>query len=100
VLRHIGKPLAEPNISGEFIIVGLEKLGAYNDATMVLIDSPLAPGMGSRLTENRLWRTFPFVREGRLRAIPTVLGSGGLPSVSRFARLLTVALDDKSGVSP
>ncbi|WP_267551695.1 ABC transporter substrate-binding protein [Rhizobium rhizogenes] len=100
VLRHIGLPLAEPDISGEFIIVGLEKLGAYNGATMVLIDSPLAPGMGSRLTENRLWRTFPFVRERRLRAMPTVLGSGGLPSASRFARLLTAALSDNGKETP
>lgn len=100
VLRHIGLPLAEPNISGEFIIVGLEKLGAYNDATMVLIDSPIAPGMAAKLTENRLWRTFPFVREGRLLALSTVLGSGGLPSASRFARLLTAALSASGEGTP
>jgi len=100
VLRHIGLPLAEPDIAGEFVIVGLEKLGAYNNATMVMIDSPIAPGMASRLTENRLWRTLPFVREGRLRVIPTVLGSGGLPSASRFARLLTIALGENGGGTP
>lgn len=92
VLRQAGLTLAEPNIAGEFIIVGLEKLGAYGDATMVLLDSPVVPGMAGRLTENRLWRTFPFVREGRLHVLPSVLGSGGLPSASRFARLLTAAL--------
>jgi len=100
VLRHAGLTLAEPNIAGEFIIVGLEKLGAYSDATAVLMDSPVAPGMAGRLTENRLWRTFPFVREGRLHVLPAVLGSGGLPSASRFARLLTAALSDNGKGTP
>lgn len=100
VLRRAGLTLAQPDIAGEFIIVGLEKLGAYNDATMIMIDSPIAPGMAGRLTENRLWRTFPFVREGRVHALPTVLGSGGLPSASRFARLLTAALSDNGKGTP
>lgn len=99
VLRQVGLTLAEPNIAGEFIAVGLEKLGAFGDATMVLLDSPAAPGMAGRLGNNRLWQTFPFVREGRLRVLPAVLGSGGLPSASRFARLLTVAWSDNEGGS-
>ncbi|MFK0166492.1 ABC transporter substrate-binding protein [Rhizobium sp. NPDC090279] len=100
VLRRCGLTNAEMTIRGEFNIVGLEKLGAYGDATMILLDSPVAPGMAARLTENRLWQTFSFVREGRLHVLPAVLGSGGLPSASRFARLLTAALGGKGGDTP
>ncbi|MBB3429031.1 MULTISPECIES: ABC transporter substrate-binding protein [Rhizobium] len=99
VLRQVGLTLAAPNIAGEFIIVGLEKLGAFGDAMMVLLDSPAAPGLAGRLAENRLWRTFSFVREGRLCVLPAVLGSGGLPSASRFSRLLTAALNSNDGGS-
>ncbi len=99
VLRRCGLTNAGTAIQGEFNIVGLEKLGAYGDVTMILLDSPAAPGMAVRLTENRLWRTFPFVRAGRLHVLPAVLGSGGLPSASRFARLLSAALTDNAGGS-
>ncbi|MBN8953678.1 MULTISPECIES: ABC transporter substrate-binding protein [unclassified Rhizobium] len=95
VLRRCGLTNADTTIRGEFNIVGLEKLGAYGDATMILLDSPVMPGMAARLTENRLWRTFPFVRERRLHLLPAVLGSGGLPSAMRFSRLLTSALGEK-----
>ncbi|WP_411906389.1 ABC transporter substrate-binding protein [Rhizobium mayense] len=97
VLRRCGLTNADMTIQGEFNIVGLEKLGSYSDATMILLDSPVVPRMAARMTETRLWRTFPFVRDGRLHILPAVLGSGGLPSASRFARLLADALDSKGG---
>lgn len=100
VLRRCGLTNAETTIQGEFNVVGLEKLGAYGDATMILLDSPAAPGMAARLAETRLWRTFPFVRDGRLHVLPAVLGSGGLPSAARFARLLTAALGGNDGGTP
>jgi iron complex transport system substrate-binding protein len=100
VLRRCGLTNADMTIQGEFNIVGLEKLGSYGDATMILIDSPVVPGMAARLTESRLWRTFPFVLDGRLHILPAVLGSGGLPSASRFARLLADALDRNGGGTP
>lgn len=97
VLQEIGLTLAEPNIAGEFNIVGLERLGAYGNAEMILLESPVVPGMAARLTENRLWRTFPFVCKGRLHILPATLGSGGLPAASRFLRLLRLALSGDDG---
>lgn len=92
VLNAGGLTNAATGIGGEFTIVGLETLGNYGDSTVILLETPAAPGMASRLATTRLWQTFPFVREQRLHVVAPVLGSGGLPSASRFASLLSDAL--------
>jgi iron complex transport system substrate-binding protein len=100
VLRAVGLTNAASGIGGEFVIAGLETLGGYADATVVLLETPAAPGMAKRLVSSRLWQTFPFVREGHLHLMAPVLGSGGLPSASRFARLLGEALTGEGSSSP
>jgi ABC-type Fe3+-hydroxamate transport system substrate-binding protein len=100
VLRAVGLTNAASGIGGEFVIAGLETLGGYADATVVLLETPAAPGMAKRLVSSRLWQTFPFVREGRLHLMAPVLGSGGLPAASRFARLLGEALTGEGSSSP
>ena len=92
VLNAAGLKNAAKGIGGEFTIAGLETLGNYGDSTVILLETPAAPGMAGRLASTRLWQTFPFVREQRLHVIAPVLGSGGLPSASRFASLLSDSL--------
>jgi len=45
-----------------------------------------------RLRSSTLWRNLPMTRAGRVHRIPAFYPLGGMPSVWRFARLLTQAL--------
>jgi len=92
VLAQLGLTSAETGIGGETVIAGSERLGTYQDVTVILIEPPALPGVASRLATSRLWRTFSFVRQSRLHVVAPVLGSGGLPSAARFARLISSAL--------
>lgn len=94
VLSQVGLQNAAAGIVGEFAIAGIETLGSHGDATVVLVDSPVAPGMAARFANGRLWQTLPFVRQKRLHVVPPVLGSGGLPSAARFCSLLSNAFDE------
>ncbi len=44
------------------------------------------------LAESLFWNALPFVRDRRVRGIPAVLASGGLPSAIRFAGFAAAAL--------
>lgn len=68
--------------------VPFEALARLDDAMAFLIE-PLPPGTDAALAGNALWQALPFVRAGRVMALPPVLMFGTLPSVDRLATLLT-----------
>ncbi|MGI4953752.1 MAG: ABC transporter substrate-binding protein [Janthinobacterium lividum] len=67
--------------------VGLEQLAGFADATLYVFE-PQPPEVAAALAASPLWQALPFVRGGRVVALPPVLMFGTLPAASRFGRLL------------
>lgn len=67
--------------------VGLEALAPLEDAVLFAID-PQPPDLAAVLDASPLWRALPFVRAGRVFALPPVLMFGTLPAADRLAALL------------
>lgn len=93
VLDRIGvaNGWTQPSNYWGFSTVGIEALAQSPASRLVYLD-PVAPDTLATLAASPLWRSLPFVREGRLLRLPPVLMFGMLPSAMRFARLLTAAL--------
>lgn len=72
--------------------VGLEALAPFGDAVLITFDPP-PPGLAAVLAASPLWQALPFVRAGRMLALPPVLMFGTLPAAVRFADLLVPRLD-------
>lgn len=89
-LASVGIPVIrqpQSNLWG-FATLPLTALTETPQAQLVYIE-PL-PFMGmSEMADNQLWQQLPAVRAGRVIALPAVWLGNGLPSVTRFAELLS-----------
>lgn len=70
--------------------IGLETLARFPDADLVILP-PVPPDARRLLPRSALWQALPNVREGRVFMLGSMNPFGGLPTASRFARLLTDA---------
>lgn len=66
----------------------LTSLLAHPEAQLIYIE-PLPFASMAELKDNQLWQQLPAVRAGRVLALPAVWLGNGLPSVARFASLLS-----------
>lgn len=74
-----------------FATVPLERLASIDNARMVVV-KPLPVGVAEEIDTSVLWHHLPAVNNAPVLYVPPVWGFGGLPSASRFARLLVDAL--------
>ncbi|WP_413991012.1 iron-siderophore ABC transporter substrate-binding protein [Labrys okinawensis] len=70
-----------------FALVGTEKLAAFPDADIVVVD-PLPAGVTIAPDPASLWGNLPSVRQGRVRHLPAVWTFGEITAANRFATLL------------
>ena len=80
-------PQPRSNLWG-FTSVPLTALTGRAQAQLVYIE-PLPFKDMNEMQDNQLWRQLPAVRAGRVIALPAVWLGNGLPSVERFASLLS-----------
>ncbi|QZO02433.1 ABC transporter substrate-binding protein [Chenggangzhangella methanolivorans] len=73
-----------------FSQVGVEALAQARGARLFCL-APTPPDALALLSGSPIWRATGFADEGRLFRLPPVLAFGGLPSVTRLARLLAEA---------
>lgn len=71
--------------------VGLEALAGFDDVWIAII-GPTPPEVVPILAQSAFWNALPAVRAGRALFLGPVNPFGALPSMVRFARLLTDAL--------
>jgi len=74
-----------------FATVPLERLASIDNARMVVV-KPLPVGVAEEIDTSVLWHHLPAVSNDTVLYVPSVWGFGGLPSASRFARVLIDAL--------
>ncbi len=74
-----------------FALVPLQRLAEINDAVMVVM-GPIPVGVEASLARSVIWQSLPIVRAGNVVHIPGVWSYGGLPSATRFARLIVDAM--------
>ncbi|MES1947313.1 periplasmic binding protein [Salinisphaera sp. C84B14] len=76
-----------------FATVPLERLASIDNARMVVV-KPLPVGVAEEIDTSVLWHHLPAVNNAPVLYVPPVWGFGGLPSASRFARVLVDALGE------
>ncbi|MDF2995782.1 MAG: transporter substrate-binding protein [Xanthobacteraceae bacterium] len=76
--------------------VGLEALAGFDDVWIAII-GPTPPEVVPILAQSAFWNALPAVRAGRALFLGSVNPFGALPSMVRFARLLTDALPFSGG---
>ncbi|MES1924762.1 periplasmic binding protein [Salinisphaera sp. T31B1] len=86
----------QPTLMWGFALVPIQRLAAIDDALMVVM-GPIPVGVEAELADSVVWQSLPTVRRGALVHIPGVWSYGGLPSTTRFARLIVAALADYAG---
>jgi iron complex transport system substrate-binding protein len=93
VFDQLGLRNAWPGDGGEWGVspIGIEGLAADRDARLLYLQ-PVPPEARRALRENPLWQRLPFVREGRVAALPPLWSFGALPSAMRIAHQLGQAL--------
>lgn len=100
VLQRLGLPNAwkTPVGFGGRIIVGLERLADFAEDHVIVIAAG-GRGLPKSAEGLRFWQALPFVAAHRVTEIAAVYDQGGLPSIDRFAKLLSAALvkDDGDG---
>jgi ferric hydroxamate transport system substrate-binding protein len=74
-----------------YATIGIERLATRDDVQLVAFE-PIPPDAQPTLQRSPLWSQLPFVREGRMVVLPSVLMFGAMPAALRFARLLADAL--------
>ena len=70
-----------------FVTLGIEHLAANPDAQLIYLE-PLSDEIRDALKTGPLWSALPFVKAGRVSALPPVWSFGGVASAERLARLL------------
>jgi ABC-type Fe3+-hydroxamate transport system substrate-binding protein len=70
-----------------FVTLGIEHLAANPEAQLIYLE-PLSDEIRDTLKAGPLWSALPFVRDGRVSALPPVWSFGGVASGERLARLL------------
>jgi len=76
--------------------VDLASLAGYGEANVVVIGTP-GQKANQKLYDSDLWASLPFVKERRIKHVPSFWEFGALPTAHRFAGHLTAAL---AGVEP
>ena len=79
--------------------VALDRLARISDARIVVM-GPVPVGVTDKIADNRIWQTLPAVQHTPPIYIPAVWSFGGLPSASRFARLIADALVNAHAKAP
>ncbi|MES1934892.1 iron-siderophore ABC transporter substrate-binding protein [Salinisphaera hydrothermalis] len=79
--------------------IPLSRLASVQTGRVVVM-GPIPVGLRQRLAHNRLWQSLATVRNAPVIYIPGVWSFGGLPSASRFARLVTAALRSAPASGP
>jgi iron complex transport system substrate-binding protein len=74
-----------------YATIGIERLATREEVQLVAFE-PIPADAQPTLRRSPLWSQLPFVREGTLVVLPSVLMFGAMPAALRFARLLTDAL--------
>ncbi|WGS52778.1 ABC transporter substrate-binding protein [Paraburkholderia sp. D15] len=77
--------------SAGFALVPVQRLIEVAQAGILLV-GPVQPEVRAGLARNPLWRALPAVRNRRVVELPVIAPYGGLVSMQRFARAVTVAL--------
>ncbi|HET7312745.1 iron-siderophore ABC transporter substrate-binding protein [Salinisphaera sp.] len=72
-------------------VVPLSRLAQIENGRVVVM-GPVPVGVTDEIAASRLWRSLPVVGNAPVVYIPEVWSFGGLPSASRFARLVAGAL--------
>jgi ferric hydroxamate transport system substrate-binding protein len=75
-----------------FATVGVEQLADARDLQFIAF-RPLPPDVAPALRQSTLWECLPFVRDGRVTMLDMTFAFGAMPAALRFARLLTLALE-------
>jgi ABC-type Fe3+-hydroxamate transport system substrate-binding protein len=70
-----------------FATLGIEHLAANGDAQLFYFE-PIPEEARAAFAERPLWQALPFVRDGRVAALPPVWSFGGMMSAERLARVL------------
>ncbi|WP_423822802.1 ABC transporter substrate-binding protein [Salinisphaera sp. SPP-AMP-43] len=70
------------------------------DAGRIVVMGPVPVGLRDQIADSRLWNSLTLVRNAPVVYIPGVWSFGGLPSASRFARLITRALRNAPARGP
>lgn len=92
VLRRLGLTNAwsAPTNGWGFALAGVEKLAAFGDADIVVVD-PLPTEVTLAPDTDSLWGSLPAVRQGRVKRLAATWPFGELTAAQRFARLLVEA---------
>ncbi|MBN9057542.1 MAG: ABC transporter substrate-binding protein, partial [Rhizobiales bacterium] len=95
VLRGIGMRNAFDGQSSPWGVasMGVDRLAAEREAVFVYIESPVTQAALKALNASAIWKTLPFVKEGRVVSIPYLEMYGALPTAYRFAGILESLLD-------
>ncbi len=79
--------------------VPLSRLAGIKTGRVVVM-GPVPVGVTDKIATSRLWQSLPVVRNAPVVHIPGVWSFGGLPSASRFARLVSRALHTAPASGP
>lgn len=95
VLDQLGLRNAFTGPVGEWgtTVIGIDALAAMPEARVIYL-TPLSEEAKRTIGSNPLWLRLPFVRDGRVAAMPPIWLFGGLPSAMRLAGLLCETLAD------
>lgn len=90
VLARLGLSNAwdRPTNDWGFALVGIHELAAYPQAQLLAV-APLPPDAPLSAAGSGLWRSLPFVREGRVGTLPAYWAFGDVSTAERFAAGLT-----------
>ncbi|WP_454817130.1 ABC transporter substrate-binding protein [Labrys neptuniae] len=78
-----------------FALVGVERLAAFADAEIVVVD-PLPSEASLAPNTDSLWGNLPAVRQGRVKRLAAIWPFGDLTAAQRFAHLLVDAFSKNS----
>lgn len=96
---HIANAWSGETTRWGMAVVPIERLADLKKGRVIVMD-PVPVGVASALAASRLWQSLPIVRNAPVLHIPAVWSFGGLPSASRFARLLADALTQAPASGP
>jgi ABC-type Fe3+-hydroxamate transport system substrate-binding protein len=95
VLRRVGMRNAFDGETSPWGVasLGIDRLIEEREAVFVYIESPVTQTALKALDASAIWKTLPFVKEGRVVSIPYLEMYGALPTADRFAGILESLLD-------
>ncbi|RJS93474.1 iron-siderophore ABC transporter substrate-binding protein [Salinisphaera sp. Q1T1-3] len=82
-----------------FSYVPISRLAEIKTGQMVVV-GPIPVGIAEQIKNSRVWQSLPIVKDAPVLYIPQVWSFGGLPSATRFARLISHALREAPASGP